>query len=151
VQIRAEGLESLSVGELMRSVNLTHGGFYGHFKSRAELVGAALERALQNSKSKSAVTGDATVKAAAIKPLAIMAVAGKDDGRRMIVIDPRRTEVADLADLHLAVRPGTDAFLLGALLAMIVARGGTDETFLKEPTTGWAEVRTAIETIPIDA
>ena len=30
-QIRAEGLESLSVNKLMRSVDLTHGGFYGHF------------------------------------------------------------------------------------------------------------------------
>ncbi len=62
-QIRADGLESLSVGELMRSVNLTHGGFYGHFKSRAELVGAALERALIDVQSKSAVSGNATVKA----------------------------------------------------------------------------------------
>ena len=49
---------------------------------------------------------------------------GKDPARQMIVIDPRRTEVADLADLHLALRPGTDAFLLGALLSMIVARVG---------------------------
>jgi TetR/AcrR family transcriptional regulator, transcriptional repressor for nem operon len=62
-QIRAEGLESLSVGELMRSVNLTHGGFYGHFKSRSELVGAALERALIDGQSKSAVSRNATVKA----------------------------------------------------------------------------------------
>jgi anaerobic selenocysteine-containing dehydrogenase len=80
-----------------------------------------------------------------------MTAIGKDSARRMIVIDPRRTEVADLADLHLALRPGTDAFLLGALLAMIVARGGTDETFLQERTTGWEEVRAAIETIPVDA
>jgi TetR/AcrR family transcriptional regulator, transcriptional repressor for nem operon len=62
-QIRVEGLESLSVGELMRSVNLTHGGFYGHFKSRAELVAAAMERALLDGQSKSAITGNATVKA----------------------------------------------------------------------------------------
>src|SRR5205807_176518 len=33
--------------------------------------------------------------------------------RKMIVIDPRRTETADVADLHLPLRPGTDAFLLG--------------------------------------
>jgi anaerobic selenocysteine-containing dehydrogenase len=75
---------------------------------------------------------------------------GKDAQRRMIVIDPRRTEVADLADLHLALRPGTDAFLLGALLAMILARGGQDEAFLAAHTTGWAEVRAAIEHIPVD-
>ena len=40
--------------------------------------------------------------------------------RKLVVVDPRRTETAELADLHLAVRPGADAFLLGALLAMLV-------------------------------
>src|SRR5215469_6519208 len=45
-QIRAEGLESLSVGRLMAEAGLTHGGFYGHFRSRADLLAQALERAL---------------------------------------------------------------------------------------------------------
>jgi len=45
-QIRAGGLESLSIAELMRQADLTHGGFYGHFPSRAALIAAALERAL---------------------------------------------------------------------------------------------------------
>lgn len=48
-QIRDQGLESLSVNKLMRSVELTHGGFYGHFASRSELLNHALERALQDS------------------------------------------------------------------------------------------------------
>src|SRR3546814_3147706 len=68
----------------------------------------------------------------------------------MIVIDPRRTEAADLADLHLALRPGADAFLLGALLALIVARGGQDDAFLAARTTGWDEVRTELEKVPVD-
>lgn len=76
---------------------------------------------------------------------------GRDATRKMIVIDPRRTEVADLADLHLALRPGTDAFLLGALLAMIVARGGEDAAFLAARTTGWDEVKAGIERVPVDA
>ena len=80
-----------------------------------------------------------------------MSAIGKDPDRRMIVIDPRRTEVADLADLHLALRPGTDAFLLGALLAMIVARGGQDDAFLATRTTGWDDVRFELEKIPVDA
>ena len=45
-QIRAGGLESVSVGRLMQAVNLTHGGFYGHFASRSDLLARALERAL---------------------------------------------------------------------------------------------------------
>jgi TetR/AcrR family transcriptional repressor of nem operon len=45
-QVRDNGLESISVGKLMRSVELTHGGFYNHFESRSELLAQALERAL---------------------------------------------------------------------------------------------------------
>ncbi len=41
----------------------------------------------------------------------------KDPHRHLLVIDPRRTEVAEVADLHLQLRPGTDAFLLGVMLA----------------------------------
>ena len=48
-RIRETGLESITVGELMKSVNLTHGGFYGHFESRSDLIAAALERALADS------------------------------------------------------------------------------------------------------
>ena len=46
-QVRDAGLESVSVGALMRSVGLTHGGFYGHFASRSDLLAQALERALE--------------------------------------------------------------------------------------------------------
>lgn len=44
--VRDTGLESVSVGKLMRSVDLTHGGFYNHFESRTDLLAQALERAL---------------------------------------------------------------------------------------------------------
>ena len=45
-QVRCDGLESVAVGPLMKSVGLTHGGFYGHFDSRSALLAEALERAL---------------------------------------------------------------------------------------------------------
>ena len=54
-RIREAGLESITVGDLMKSVNLTHGGFYGHFQSRSDLVAAALERALADGGEASAV------------------------------------------------------------------------------------------------
>ncbi|HEX7035093.1 MAG TPA: TetR/AcrR family transcriptional regulator [Pseudomonadales bacterium] len=50
-QIREQGLESISVGKLMQSVGLTHGGFYNHFASRSELLREALERALQDAEA----------------------------------------------------------------------------------------------------
>lgn len=49
-----------------------------------------------------------------------------DPGRKMIVFDPRRTETAAVADVHLPLRPGTDAYLLGAVLALVVERGGQE-------------------------
>ncbi|MEO8841679.1 MAG: molybdopterin-dependent oxidoreductase [Kofleriaceae bacterium] len=54
----------------------------------------------------------------------------QDPARTLIVIDPRRTETAELADIHLAVRPGTDAWLLLALLAVIVEDGLVAREFL---------------------
>jgi TetR/AcrR family transcriptional repressor of nem operon len=50
-QIRKTGLEALSVGKLMQQVDLTHGGFYGHFASRSELIAHALRRALAAGKA----------------------------------------------------------------------------------------------------
>lgn len=50
-QIREEGLESISIARLMKRVNLTHGGFYGHFASRSELLALALERALADGEA----------------------------------------------------------------------------------------------------
>jgi len=44
-------------------------------------------------------------------------------GGRVIVIDPRRTETAALADTHHFIRPGTDALLLGAMVQVILAEG----------------------------
>jgi len=47
-------------------------------------------------------------------------------GGRLVVIDPRRTETARLADDHLFIRPGTDALLLAAMLHTILAEGLDD-------------------------
>lgn len=52
-QIREGGLDSVSIGELMKSAGLTHGAFYAHFGSRADLMAAALDRALAEGTSRS--------------------------------------------------------------------------------------------------
>jgi len=74
----------------------------------------------------------------------------KDSYRQLLVIDPRRTEVAAVADLHLQLRPGTDAFLLGAILALMLKRGGEASEFLQMYTVGFAEVREILLNIPVD-
>lgn len=52
------------------------------------------------------------------------------NGARLIVIDPRRIELADYADIHLAVRPGHNILLLNALAAAIVDENLVDAGFI---------------------
>ena len=58
----------------------------------------------------------------------------KDPARTLIVVDPRRTKTAELADIHLQVRPGTDAWLLAAILAVIVEEKLLDQAFVDAHT-----------------
>ncbi|KPC58829.1 molybdopterin oxidoreductase family protein [Streptomyces chattanoogensis] len=67
----------------------------------------------------------------------------KENGGRLIVVDPRRTRTAEQADLHLAPRPGTDLALALGLLHLVVAEGRTDEEFIAARTGGWEEARAA--------
>ena len=73
----------------------------------------------------------------------------RDPARSMIVIDPRRTETAELADVHLQVRPGGDAHLLSAMLAVLIEEDLLDQKFLAERTTGADEVIEALSFLPI--
>jgi assimilatory nitrate reductase catalytic subunit len=56
-------------------------------------------------------------------------------GTKVVVIDPRRTETADSADLHLAVKPGTDVALMNGLLVHCRRAGVLDESFLASSVT----------------
>jgi anaerobic selenocysteine-containing dehydrogenase len=73
----------------------------------------------------------------------------KDPKRSMIVIDPRRTETADLADFFLQVLPGTDAFVLSAMLGVLVDEGLVDEVFLAEHASDGQALFDALATVPI--
>jgi anaerobic selenocysteine-containing dehydrogenase len=71
--------------------------------------------------------------------------------RKMIVVDPRRTETAAMADLHLRVRPGGDAWLLAALNAQIVRDGNVKREWLQSHTHGIEDVLAALAEIDVDA
>ena len=51
-------------------------------------------------------------------------------GTKLVVIDPRRTETCEAADLHLPLRPGSDVALMNGLLAHCAAEGALDDNFL---------------------
>ena len=70
------------------------------------------------------------------------------DGVTVIVVDPRWTETADLADLHLSLRPGSDIALLNAMLHVLWRENLLDPRFIAEHTTGWEALRAVIERYP---
>lgn len=66
-----------------------------------------------------------------------------DRGAKLIVVDPRQTQLARVSHLHLPVRPGTDAALYLAMLNVLADEGLTDDEFLKKRTRGWEEALAA--------
>jgi len=62
----------------------------------------------------------------------------------VIVADPRWTETADLADLHLPLRPGSDIALLNAMLHVLWREGMLDGGFIDAHTSGWEELRPVV-------
>jgi anaerobic selenocysteine-containing dehydrogenase len=74
----------------------------------------------------------------------------KDPRRTLVVIDPRRTETAERADVHLAVRPGGDAHLMLAMLGTIAQAGLFNRAFIEQRTVGFDELAAILRTIPVD-
>lgn len=63
---------------------------------------------------------------------------------RWIVVDPRRTDVAALADLHLAIQPGTDVALFNGMLHHLIWEGMLERAFIDEHTEGFAAVKALV-------
>jgi anaerobic selenocysteine-containing dehydrogenase len=63
-----------------------------------------------------------------------------DPNRLLVVVDPRRSETAQIADMHLALAPGSDALLLKAMIAVIVGRGWQDDGYLEAHADGYVEI-----------
>jgi ferredoxin-nitrate reductase len=58
---------------------------------------------------------------------------------KLIVVDPRRTQTAEVADLHLAIQPATDIDLLNGIAHLLLRWGKCDRQFIEQHTTGFAE------------
>jgi anaerobic selenocysteine-containing dehydrogenase len=74
-----------------------------------------------------------------------------DPARSMVVIDPRRTETAELADFHLQVRPGTDAFCLSAMVAVLVQEGLVHQSWVADHVEGLTEITPHFDAIDVAA
>lgn len=66
-------------------------------------------------------------------------------GAKLIVIDPRRTEIADFAYLHVPLKSGTDAALVNGLMHIIIKEDLHDKEFIKERCADFEEVAEVVE------
>jgi len=64
----------------------------------------------------------------------------RSKGAKIIAADPRKTQIADLADIWISPKPGTDIAWINALLNIIIQNGLIDEDFISKRTTGFDEV-----------
>src|SRR4051812_2190691 len=69
---------------------------------------------------------------------------------RCIVVDPRRTATADIADVHLAIQPGTDLVLINGLLWRMRGGGRLDKDFIAANTEGWEELNLLLDQYPAE-
>lgn len=77
-----------------------------------------------------------------------LAQAKIDKGTRIVVIDPRRTATCDIADLHLAIKPGSDVRLFNGLLSHMADLGSIDGDYVARHTEG---LEAALEAACMDA
>ena len=70
-----------------------------------------------------------------------LAQEAKRQGAKLVCIDPRKTETADKCQVHLAIRPGTDAALALALMHELIVNNWLDTDYIAQHTTGWDALR----------
>jgi len=75
----------------------------------------------------------------------------KDPEKMLVVIDPRRSETARIADIHLPIRPGTDALLTRAMIAIILAEGWQNVDYIHRYVTGFEEMRPLFDSFDAEA
>ena len=68
----------------------------------------------------------------------------RENGARVIVVDPRITPLARTCDLFLPVKPGRDAALFNGVLHLMIENGWLDREFIEEHTVGFDEVAASV-------
>ena len=69
-------------------------------------------------------------------------------GLKLIVVDPIRTDIAEMADIHLQLRPGTDGALALGMMNIIIGEGLQDEAFLQNWTVGYDDLKELVREYP---
>ena len=77
-------------------------------------------------------------------------LAARPGGLKLIVIDPRRTKIASMADIHLQLRPGTDGALALGMINVIIAEQLYDREFVGKWTSGFDDLKELVREYPPD-
>ncbi|HLO01656.1 MAG TPA: nitrate reductase [Symbiobacteriaceae bacterium] len=67
--------------------------------------------------------------------------AREQKGTKLIVVDPRITQPARMADIHLAIKPGTDVTLLNAMAQVLIQDGLIDQAYIDASCSNWPELK----------
>jgi predicted molibdopterin-dependent oxidoreductase YjgC len=73
-----------------------------------------------------------------------------DGGAKLLVIDPRKTDIARQADTHLALRPGTDIALINAMMRIIIDENLADDLFISMRTENFTTMRDYLHRLDLD-
>lgn len=65
----------------------------------------------------------------------------KDPERLLVIIDPRKSETASIANIHLPVRPGTDALLIKSMISIIINKQWENSEYIAKHVEGWDTIR----------
>jgi anaerobic selenocysteine-containing dehydrogenase len=74
----------------------------------------------------------------------------KEEGMKLIVIDPRRTELASFADIHLQIRPGQDSVLMAGMIRIVLEEGLQDHEFCERWMSQMGELEAAVSGFTLD-
>jgi formate dehydrogenase alpha subunit len=69
----------------------------------------------------------------------------KRRGAKLVLADPRRLDLADIATIHLQQKPGTDIALINGLMNVIIAEGLWDRAFVESRTEGFEAIKAVVE------
>jgi len=135
---------------LFRTNNIDHCTRLCHAGSVVALLQAIGSSAMSNTASEVIktdcliVTGSNTTENHPIIALQMKAAVEKY-GAKMIVVDPRRLELCDFAELWLPLKPGTNVPLFTAMAHVIIEEGLVNRKFIEERTEGYEEFRHSVE------
>ena len=75
----------------------------------------------------------------------------REKGAKILVVDPRKNQIADFADLYVRHRPGTDVALLNAVMRVILEKDLADEKFIKTCTEGFDDLKDTLVSADLHA